>query len=132
MITDYNKIPDFNVYINEVIGLVNREMYRNVDVSELSKIIHDFMQHIKQNPTTTYETVEFLFNKAIKIIYKPTNNGINGETRKDEIYLYKEVNDENFLNVKYTLAHELVHMISGQIDEGMLKEFIKNNQTELE
>lgn len=109
---DFNSIPDFKSFITEKSGVIERETYSEYDEYDISRIINDFMYHIQRNPNEDFEVVELMFDKPIKIIYKPTDNpSSNGVTEKRVIYIYKHVNKQNYMDVKYTLVHELVHMV---------------------
>ena len=106
-------ISSFEDYISEKQGVIERNIYTEIDVTDMSKIINQFMRHIIMKPNDEYEKQETIFNELIKIKYQPIsfNPNVNGVTKKDIIYIYKKVNDNNYLDVKYTLAHEMVHMI---------------------
>ena len=108
---DY-KILSFEEYITEKSGIIERNLYTEIDSTELSKIINRFMRHIIMKPKNEYVIHENVFNKLITIKYKPSiKPKNNGSTGKNIIYIYREVNDSNYLDVKYTLAHEMVHLI---------------------
>ncbi|MCM1218244.1 MAG: hypothetical protein NC548_27475 [Lachnospiraceae bacterium] len=92
-------------------SVLEREMYNEVDEYGVSHIINDFMDIISKNPDKEYEIPYSYFNEAIIIKYKPTHNTlVNGETRRRYIYIYTHYTPKQHLNIKYTLAHELVHM----------------------
>lgn len=105
-------IPSFDDFITEKTGIIERNIYSEIDVSDLSKIINRFMRNISHRPDDEFISYETLFDRLITISYKPsTNPQTNGATGKDKIFIYKKVNDENYLDVKYTLAHEMVHLM---------------------
>lgn len=108
-----NKIPDFETFIYEKLGVVEREMYDELDVNDISMIINNFMKYIKKHPNEDYEYIISLYNKTITIKYKPNDDkpNINGLTGKRNICIYKRISKNNYLDVKYTLAHEMVHLI---------------------
>ena len=106
------KVLSFEEYITEKSGIIERNLYTEIDSTELSKIINGFMRHIIMKPKEEHVTHENIFNKLVTIKYKPSiKPKNNGATGKNIIYIYKEVNDSNYLDVKYTLAHEMVHLI---------------------
>ena len=112
MITNFNKIPDFDTYITEKSGVIERNIYNETNVEEISKIIGGFMSHIMIYPDDNYETHKMMFNELVSLKYIPTPNcESNGVTHKRSIIIYRQVNRDNYLDVKYTLAHEIVHMM---------------------
>lgn len=113
MAFDFKTIPNFSNYIGEKMGVIERELYDEKDVKETSYIINKFMKHISVYADDDYELIERMFNEYIHIIYKPNceSEGINGITKNGIIYIYKRINKSNYLDVKYTLTHEIVHVM---------------------
>lgn len=106
------KILGFDDFVNEKMGVIERMTYEECDVKETSKIINDFMSNIIKSPDEVYEKLYLMFDKPVSIIYEPqVNPDVNGATGNKTIHIYRQVNSDNYLDVKYTLAHELVHMI---------------------
>ena len=113
MITKNTNILDYLSYLKEMRGTVVKEPYNEVDEYGASKIINDFMTKIYESPNEDYDDYVLLFSECIGILYRPDGGDRNvyGLTINDKIYIYKEVNSDNFLQIKYTLAHEITHMI---------------------
>ena len=112
MILDFYKIPDFKTFITEKTGVIERNIYTEIDEKDTSRIIKKFMSKIINKPDDDYETQEMMFNELVTLKYVPTPNcKTYGMTGKKIIYIYKRVDSNCYLDVKYTLAHELVHMI---------------------
>lgn len=108
------KLPKFDefVYVTEKMGVLKRNLYTEVDASGTSEIINKFIQHIYNNPNDDYETYENVFDELVTLSYKPLSEPTeNGATGKDKIIIYRKINNENYFDVKYTLAHEFVHLI---------------------
>lgn len=111
-INNLSRILGFDEFVNEKMGVIKRMVYDECDVKETSKIINDFMSHIETYPDDIFETHYLLFGKPVTIKYEPTPSpDDNGKTGKNTIYIYRQVNKKNYLDVKYTLTHELVHLI---------------------
>ena len=112
-------ILDFKAYIAEKMSVLERELYTEIDEKDTSRIIRDFMNHISKFPDDDYEAVEPLFNDTVRITYKPTTPYANpgGKTENGKITIFKLLDDDNYLDVKYTLVHELVHLIRQILSE---------------
>ncbi|MCM1220798.1 MAG: hypothetical protein NC548_40535 [Lachnospiraceae bacterium] len=108
------KLPKFDefIYVTEKMGVFKRNLYTEVDASDTSKIINKFIQHIYNNPNEDYEDYEMVFDDLVTLSYKPLSDPPeNGAMGKDKIVIYKQITNENYLDVKYTLIHEFVHLI---------------------
>lgn len=109
---ELKRILGFDEFVNEKMGVIERMTYEEYDVKETSKIINDFMSNIIKRRDEVYKKHYLMFDRSVTIIYEPhLNPDDNGYTDNGTIYIYKQVDEDNYLDVKYTLAHELVHMI---------------------
>lgn len=115
----FENILDFDEYfktfsIHEKMGVVERNLYKEVDVYGISKIVNDFINNVSLHVDENFETIERFFDDIICIKYRPNENKKNifGETRNGIIFIYRKYTEENKLDFKYTVVHELVHMMN--------------------
>lgn len=107
-----NNILDFDLFVSEKMGVLEREIYQEYDEFQVSEIINDFMYNIRKRPNDKYETIKVLFGTPVRIVYKPSvNPDINAASGNKIIYIYKRVSQDNYIDIKYTFTHELVHII---------------------
>lgn len=116
---DYDKICNFDSFIAEKMGVVEREMYQEVDTYGISGIINRFMEHVHKFPNDDYDAYEPFFGALISIKYRPNSGmtGINGKTGNRMIFIYRRYVNERTREFKYTLVHELVHMMHQILSE---------------
>lgn len=110
-------IPTFDEYINEKMGVLVRE---NVDDSDVSRVVNSFMDKISKDPKKDFESTETFFDKQITIRYNPQyfgeikpgeGGGAKGEAGRDTIIVNVGLTESNYLDIKYIIAHELVHIL---------------------
>lgn len=113
----FNNILDFDEYfksysIHEKMGVMERNVYKEIDEYGISKIINDFIYNISNHVDEDYEITTPFFDDIISIKYRPNSNkkGIYGETKKGIIFIYRKYEEENHLDFKYTIVHELNHI----------------------
>lgn len=111
------RIPDFDTFLFEKQGVVLRQLEDEdkkdmSDVFGISKIINNFIDAIsKRDPFNDYtQRVEFLGN-TIELKYLPNTEEHGGITDGKDICIFDVYSKGREINIKYTLAHELVHMI---------------------
>lgn len=105
-------ILNFHDYINEKLGTLSR-IYQETDEFKISEIVNDFVKHILENPDDNYKTTKIILDRAVEINYIPKENShVRGVSyNEDTVIVYKKINKDNYLDVKYILIHELVHII---------------------
>lgn len=104
----------FEEFINEKMGVALR-VNQDDDAMGLSKVVNSFMDNISKNPNVSYTRNELILNQPIEISYEPQDikyQGPAGVAISDEkIVIYKKILTDNYLEIKYCLIHELVHII---------------------
>ena len=107
-------ILSFEEFINEKMGVALR-VNQDDDVLGLSKIVNSFMDNISKNPDEKYIKGELILNQPIQVCYEPKGfkyHGVKGVAQGGEkIIIYKRYTDDDYLEIKYFLVHELVHII---------------------
>ena len=103
---------DFRNYIlNEKMGVISR-IFQETEVNRISEIINDFTENIYKNPIKKFSTTYGLLDTVITVNYKPNKNTLkNGDTNGYNINIYLIANKTNYLKLRYTIIHELVHII---------------------
>lgn len=119
------------MFMNEKMGIISRA-YQECDEFRISQTINSFINNISQNIYEPYKITELILDKAVSITYQPNqnyNNIIGVTLNSNEIRIYQEYDAERYLEFKYFLVHELVHIIQGiyekQIDDYTLGDKIK-------
>ena len=104
-------------FLHEKLGIISR-VTQTSDIFQISEIINEFIEYIYNHSSTPYtKHVDILNERPISIKYEPNIQkiklGIDGEfiSNKDNIYIYKFITNKNYLYVKYTLIHELLHVV---------------------
>lgn len=107
-------VLSFDEFINEKMGVALR-VNQDDDVFGLSKIVNSFMDNISKNPNEDYSRGELILNQPVQVCYEPKGlkyHGVMGVAQQGEkIVIYKRYSDEDYLEIKYFLIHELVHII---------------------
>ena len=107
-------IVDYNyrsLCLNEKMGVIAR-VFQEKEVYDISKIVNDFMNKIRKTPEEPVEDYYELLTQSFKIKYDPTtSNKENAKTNGTTVYLYLPLTNSNYFKVKYTLIHELIHVI---------------------
>ena len=103
---------DFRSYIlNEKMGVISR-IFQETEVNRISEIVNDFTENIYKDPIKKFSTTYGLLDTIITINYKPNKNTLkNGDTNEYNINIYLIANKTNYLKLRYTIIHELVHII---------------------
>ena len=97
--------------LNEKMGVIAR-VFQEKEIYNVSKITNDFMNKIQKHPDKSYQQTYDIHTFYVTIKYDPdTSNKENGKTDGHTIYLYTYANKENYFKVKYTIIHELIHVI---------------------
>lgn len=101
----------FDDYINEKMGIIS-QFDQKTDIFQISEITNSFMDKIKENPEKEYSKVVKIISQYIKIKYVPIEKTIiGGYTNNEIIYISEKLTNDNYYNIKYTLIHELIHVI---------------------
>lgn len=113
-------VPSFDEYINEKQSVLYREMYKDIyedtDVQRVSLIVNEYIDKILKNPQKDYMTSYVFLDEVITIFYEPNKvMKVNGVTHRDQIHIYREIDEDNQLEVKYTLVHEIIHIMQQKL-----------------
>lgn len=109
----YKSFENYCNYLTEK-QAVPVQVNQNDDVYGISKIVNNFLNIISKNPNKKYETHNILVFTPIKISYIPLKHPVNieGVTTDDtHVFIYKQYTYESYLDIKYLIIHELVHVI---------------------
>lgn len=102
----------FTQMLEEKMGIISR-VDQLSDVLEISEITKNFMDDIIKTPNKSFETYQFVLDQSIQFSYIPTikpntkGEAING----NHIKIYLQYNKHNYLDIKYIVIHELIHII---------------------
>lgn len=117
----------FDEYINEKMGVAAREV-GDINENDISRIANSFMDKISMDPKKDYETTETFFDKKITIRYEPKYFGDIKPSEGDHpkgvggygfIAIYVGLTDNNYLDIKYAIVHELVHILQTLRDDNI-------------
>ena len=100
-------------FLNEKLGVISR-VFQEDDVFHISKITNEFIDIIMKTPENKYTDYYEIYDTVVQINYIP-NTGIkqNAVTKANGtvINIYLKAVEENYLLLKYTIIHELIHVL---------------------
>lgn len=107
----------FSDFVNEKMGVLSR-LNQDDDIFGISKHVNLFMSEISRKPDEKYKTSILIIDTSVEISYEPVMNpknkiSVRGEASKNGecVKIYERLTTLNYLDVKYTLIHELTHCI---------------------
>lgn len=93
-------------------GIISR-VDQITDIFGISELTNNFLEDIIKTPNKTFETYEFVLDHPVQFSYIPNINAtIKGEaTNGNHIKIYLKYNGYNYLDIKYVIIHEVIHII---------------------
>lgn len=114
---------DFDRILNEKLCVIS-QFDQQSDELGISEIANEFMNEISEIPKDNNKIYKSLLNHPVVLIYRPIENPTYIGYAQDGncIVIQKFVNDDNYLEIKYTLIHELIHIVQ-QIRTSVLSKY---------
>lgn len=103
---------DFDKFsLMEKMGVISYESVIT-DIYNISDITEDFLNILYKNPNKLHSKIYTLNSEPIKLNYFPfSNNKENGKAEKSIAHIYVYANKQNYFKLKYTIIHELIHIL---------------------
>lgn len=102
---------------------------QNEDIFKISYIVNSFLQSISNDTDKKITEYYMVLYHTVTLYYIPTENlDTIAKTSHDlDITLYKQLTPDNYLEIKYSLIHELIHCI-----QNLRKKYTVKDYTEID